>query len=157
MAGKNSTLIRWFGFGLILMAHFLLASCQSNDAGSDSNSEATSPLPDSQTQTPETNVESSETTVSILPPSPFNTSGASSRQLSRGWNLVSLPIDRPYLLKQEVPSFLDSSIESLWKWDIQESRWQVYPKKDGFQSIEEINPNEGYWVRIEGTHLRRNS
>jgi len=71
------------------------------------------------------------------------------------WNLLNLPIDPTNKGPNQILS--DLSYKSVWKWDAQGQKWQVYlatgndatqsyATSKGFGVLSQINGGEGFWV-----------
>lgn len=83
-----------------------------------------------------------------FPPTPFDqASDTTNRTLAKNWNLVSLPIEYPI----EPQPFLEANpaIQSIWAWDHRNDTWKTYPQIETFESIQFLDPYQGYWLRTD--------
>lgn len=79
-----------------------------------------------------------------------------------GWHLLGNSLNLPIIVAQ---TFADSQIvESVWKWIPESQRWAfftpqfkpqalgAYARARGLEVLAEINPGEGYWLKLKREH-----
>lgn len=90
-----------------------------------------------------------------IPPSPLTLEQDQARTLNKNWNLVSFPVTQ----STDIATFMASesnasSIQSVWKWDSSlgsSGNWRVYPTFDTFETLSNVLPDEGYWIKAQST------
>lgn len=93
-------------------------------------------------------LEQNPQTMTELPPAPSASPTEQARQIEENWNLISFPVG----VETNIASFISShslgeKIRSVWKWDLSNSTWLVYPQMGNFNELQTVSPHEGYWVR----------
>lgn len=90
-------------------------------------------------------------TALILPPAPFNYTNTNARLLQENWNLVSFPITDSMTVENFLAPPAYDSIDAVWRWDSSSNTWEVYPQIGEFNLLNEIHPDQGYWIRTSDT------
>jgi parallel beta-helix repeat protein len=77
----------------------------------------------------------------------FTTSASYAIHLTKGWNLISLPVVPNNTAIGTVLGDTANSIESVWTYDALSDTWMVYhPSESGTSTLTNMTAGYGYWV-----------
>ena len=80
----------------------------------------------------------------------FKVEGTTFRiQLNKKWNLISVPFVMLNDSIDDVFKDVAEDIESVWTYDAEANKWYVYTPNDGPDSLHEMKPGWGYWVKAK--------
>lgn len=127
---------------LFLFAIFLILGC---DFEQKPNNKSPEPIVESSTGEETT---SAVETIIFPPALPTETQDQATRTLNKNWNLTSAPVDHMLTIAEFLEIY--PKIQSIWQWLPEKQSWKTFPYLEGFELLEVISPEEGYWIRTEG-------